>query len=152
VSSSALTPANTLPADFPRRRILFVDDEPLLTRLGEEFLRRLGYDAVTATCPVDALAKFEAAPFDAVITDLTMPRMSGIELAWSVQRLRPEVPIVLTTAFHQKLEGKSPSQLGFTALLLKPYNMRSLGETLRQAIEAKQAGAAEIPTLLRATA
>ena len=124
----------------PLPRILFVDDEPLLTRLGSEFLRKLGYDPVTATCPVDALAKFQESHFDAVITDLTMPRMSGIELARALQLIRPNLPIVLTTAFHQKLEGKHPSELGFSFLLLKPYNIGALMDAVESALKS-----AEVP-------
>jgi CheY-like chemotaxis protein len=118
-----------------RKRILFVDDEPLLTRLGAEFLRRLDYEAVTATCPLDAVKKFSESAFDAVITDLTMPRMSGIELAQALAQIRPDVPIVLTTAFHQKLEGRNPVDLGFHSLLPKPYNIKALGDALRSALE-----------------
>ena len=120
----------------PKPRILFVDDEPLLTRLGSEFLRKLGYESVTATCPVDALAKFRESHFDAVITDLTMPRMSGIELARELQLLRPNLPVVLTTAFHQKLEGKHPSELGFSYLLLKPYNIGALMDAVESALKS----------------
>ncbi len=127
----------TVPPQRPR--VLFVDDEPLLTRLGDEFLRKLGYDPVTATCPVEALTKFQESHFDAVITDLTMPRMSGIELARALQEIRPNLPIVLTTAFHQKLEGKSPTELGFSFLLLKPYNIRALTDALQAALGAKMA-------------
>jgi CheY-like chemotaxis protein len=140
LSASMLAP--TEPSTSPLPRILFVDDEPLLTRLGDEFLRRIGYDPVTATCPVDALAKFQASHFDAVITDLTMPRMSGIELARALQEIRPNVPIVLTTAFHQKLEGKSAIEMGFTGLLLKPYSIRALTDALAAALGQKPAYAA----------
>ena len=123
-------------ATRPQPRILFVDDEPLLTRLGSEFLRKLGYEPVTATCPLDALAKFRESHFDAVITDLTMPRMSGIELARELQLIRPNLPIVLTTAFHQKLEGKHPSELGFSFLLLKPYNIGALMDAVESALKS----------------
>jgi len=118
----------------PRPRILFVDDEPLLTKLGEEFLRRLGCDSVVATCPEDALAKFKASAFDAVITDLTMPKMSGLDLQRAIQELRPDVPVVLTTAFQQKLKGRNPLDLGFRSFLLKPYNLKTLGATLREVL------------------
>ena len=101
-------------------------------------MRRLGYDSVTATCPEDALAKFQSSPFDAVVTDLTMPRMSGIELAQALQKLRPKLPVVLTTAFHQKLEGKNPAEMGFSSLLLKPYNISALGNALQAALKAEE--------------
>jgi CheY-like chemotaxis protein len=135
VSTSASTlevkPATESPA---RLRILFVDDEPLLTHLGEEFLRRLGYDPVTANCPEAALARFQSEWFDAVITDLTMPKMSGLELKNAIHEVRPDVPVILTTAFHQKLHGKTPVELGFKLLLPKPYTLRNLGEALRTAL------------------
>jgi CheY-like chemotaxis protein len=118
----------------PRPRVLFVDDEPLLARLGKELLRRMGYDPVTVTCPVEALELFRAQPFDAIITDLTMPRMSGIEFARAVQATHPNVPIVLTTAFHQKLEGQTAAGLGFSALLPKPYSAKTLGEAIQRAL------------------
>jgi CheY-like chemotaxis protein len=138
VPQSATAAENAAPGNRPR--ILFVDDEPLLTRLGEEFLRRLGYDPVTATSPVDALVKFRAGTFDAVVTDLTMPHMSGIELARAVQEIQPQIPVVLTTAFHQKLEGKNPLDLGFAALLPKPYNIHALRDVLQRALKPDSTG------------
>jgi CheY-like chemotaxis protein len=118
-----------------RPRILFVDDEPLMARLGEEFLRRLGYDSVVATSPIAALALFRESPFDAVITDLTMPGMSGVELAEALLALRPGLPIILSTAFHQKLHGKNPNEVGFRSLLLKPYTLPALDAALRSALD-----------------
>ena len=126
-------PGNILMSER-RQRILFVDDEPLLTRLGEEFLKRLGYEAVAATSPEKALEIFGEGSFDAVITDLTMPGMSGIELAQAMIERQPTIPIILTTAFHQKLEGKNPNDLGFSALLLKPYTLGGLQKTLRDVL------------------
>jgi CheY-like chemotaxis protein len=117
-----------------RKRILFVDDEPLLTNLGEKFLRRLGYEPVTANCPLQALTLFQEQVFDAVVTDLTMPWMSGIELARAIHQSQPSMPVVLTTAFHHKLEGQSAASLGCSALLLKPYNLASMGDVLKRAL------------------
>ena len=71
------------------QRILFVDDEPLLARLGGQFLRKLGYDAVTETDASTALTVFRAGEFDLVITDLTMPTLSGIQFGREVLALRP---------------------------------------------------------------
>lgn len=68
-----------------------------------------------------------------------MPQMSGIDLARAVQGIRPEVPVVLTTAFHQKLEGKSPLDLGFNSLLLKPYSIQALSDAIRKAMASTSA-------------
>jgi CheY-like chemotaxis protein len=116
-----------------RRRVLFVDDEPLLTRLGEMFLQRLGYAVVTTNCPVNALHLFLNETFDAVVTDLTMPKMSGIDLAREIHAYCRGFPIILTTAFHHRLEGRDPAELGFITLLLKPYNLAALGQALQHA-------------------
>ena len=133
-AQSEAMPVSEGTAEPASRRILFVDDEPLLTSLGEKFLRRLGYEPVTANCPLQALALFQEQAFDAVVTDLTMPWMSGIELARAIHQLEPAMPVVLTTAFHHKLEGQSPASLGCSALLLKPYNLASMGEVLKRAL------------------
>jgi CheY-like chemotaxis protein len=113
-----------------RRRILLVDDEPLLVRLGEVFLDRLGYDVVSSTCPIKALEMFQDGNLDALITDLTMPGMSGIELASAIKKLDPNFPAILATAFHKKLEGKEPADLGFNSFLKKPYDLEKLSTTL----------------------
>jgi two-component system, cell cycle sensor histidine kinase and response regulator CckA len=118
------------------QRVLFVDDEPLLTRLGEHFLRRLGYQPATATSPLRAVKLMEEQPFEVVVTDLTMPELSGIELGRKLQEIAPGVRIILTTAYHHLLEEKNVLSLGFSALLLKPYNLQSLARVLRDALES----------------
>lgn len=127
--------AHDTPVSTPdrRRRVLFVDDEPLLTRLGEMFLQRLGYDVATANCPVNAMLMFQKESFDAVVTDLTMPKMTGIDLAREIHQYCPGFPIILTTAFHHRLEGQDPVELGFSSLLLKPYNLEALRNALQHA-------------------
>jgi len=113
-------------------RILFVDDEPVLTMLGGRFLARLGYTPVTQTDPRAALALFRDQKFDAVITDLTMPHFSGIEFARCVWELRPETPVLLTTGYSATLDGQRARDLGFAELLLKPYTVHTLGEALQK--------------------
>ncbi len=113
-------------------RILFVDDEPVLTKLGGRFLTRLGYTPVTQADPRAALALFREQKFDAVITDLTMPHFSGIEFARCLWELRPETPVLLTTGFSATLDGQKARDMGFADLLLKPYTVHTLGEALQQ--------------------
>jgi CheY-like chemotaxis protein len=115
-------------------RILFVDDEPVLTMLGGRFLTRLGYLAVTQTDPRAALALFKDQPFDAVVTDLTMPHFSGIEFARCLWELRPQTRVLLTTGYSATLDSKRARDLGFCDLLLKPYTVRGLGEALQSAL------------------
>lgn len=115
-----------------RGRVLFVDDEPAIARLGAQMLRSLGYRVVEATHPMLALERFRAAPasFDAVVTDQTMPGLTGLELAEALLAERPDLPILLTTGFGDRLTGESVRDLGLQDLLPKPYGCHELGERL----------------------
>jgi len=116
-------------------RILFVDDEPVLAMLGERFLTRLGYTPVVQTDSRAALAHFQDNPFDLVITDLTMPHLSGIEFARRLWEIRPATRVVLTTGYSATLDPQRAQDLGFRELLLKPYTAHGLGETLQRALK-----------------
>jgi CheY-like chemotaxis protein len=117
-------------------RILFVDDEPVLNLLGGRFLSRLGYTAITQTDPRAALALFKGQQFDLVVTDLTMPHFSGIEFARCLWKIRPEMRVVLTTGYSATLDNKCARELGFSELLLKPYTVHDLGDTLQRVFNA----------------
>lgn len=117
-------------------RILFVDDEAVLTMLGGRFLSRLGYTAVTQTDPRAALALFKEQDFDLVITDLNMPHFSGIELARCLWEIRPGTRVLLTTGYSATLDNKRARELGFTELLLKPYTVHGLGDVLQRIFNA----------------
>jgi signal transduction histidine kinase len=116
------------------QRILFIDDEKILASLGERFLTRLGYLPVAETDAVAALARFENEEFDAVVTDLTMPQLSGLDVVRKVHQMRPGLPMVLTTGFSANLDADRASALGFSELLIKPYTMHSLGAALKKAL------------------
>ncbi len=116
------------------QRILFIDDEKILASLGERFLTRLGYQPVAETDAVAALARFENEEFDAVVTDLTMPQLSGLDVVRKVHHLRPGLPMVLTTGFSANLDADRAEALGFSELLIKPYTMQSLGAALKKAL------------------
>jgi CheY-like chemotaxis protein len=115
-------------------RVLFVDDEPVLTMLGARFLTRLGYVPVTQTDPRAALALFKDHNFDLVVTDLTMPHFSGIEFARCLWELRPDIPVILTTGYSATLDGKRAGELGFSELLLKPYTVHGLGHAIQRVL------------------
>ena len=117
-----------------RGRILFVDDEEALVRLGSTALAQLGYDVVAHTSSVEALAAFQAAPhhFDLVITDYTMPQMTGEALARALRRLRPDLPIILGTGFSHIMDAEKAKALGIDAFLMKPWMVRDLAYTIQQ--------------------
>ena len=122
------------------RRVLLVDDEEALVSLGEAMLRRLGYEVVVCTSSAEALAVFRAAPqrFDLVITDQTMPHLTGEGLAQAVRRLRPEMPIILCTGFSHVMHAERARELGIDAFVLKPLAMQELAQTIAQVLAARR--------------
>jgi signal transduction histidine kinase/ActR/RegA family two-component response regulator len=123
---------------FPSQpgRLLFVDDEPALVRLGHAVLTQLGYDVTTCTSSVEALAAFQTDPhhFDLVITDYTMPQMTGDALTRALRRLRPDIPIILETGFSHTIDARQATALGINAFLLKPWTVRELARTIAQVL------------------
>jgi CheY-like chemotaxis protein len=119
------------------QRVLFIDDEPILTTLGQRFLGRLGYRVVTHTDPLAAVECFQQESFDVVVTDLTMPNLSGVDIGRQFHHLKPDVPIILTTGYSATLDLERAQALGFRDLLLKPYNIQTLGECLRRVFVGK---------------
>jgi PAS domain S-box-containing protein len=117
-------------------RVLFVDDEPNLAVLARAMCDELGYRGDVRTDPREALACVRADPasVDVVVSDLTMPGMSGLELARQLRLIRPELPIVLTTGDAAGLTPESLRSLGVRQLLRKPFSLRSLAEALAAAL------------------
>jgi len=117
-------------------RVLVVDDEVSVAEVAVRMLERAGYQARSYTDPVDALQAFERDPdqFALVLTDLTMPKMTGIELAHELRRLRPNLPIVLGSGFSDHIGEQRARQAGVRELLLKPYTMRDLAEALHRVL------------------
>jgi len=119
--------------------ILFVDDEKMLADLTREMLKKLGYEVVAQTSSLEALKFFQAQPekFDLVITDQTMPHMTGMQLAQECRHLRPDIPIILCTGFSEKVSLANVKAAGINDLLMKPFVMRNLAATIRKVLEKK---------------
>ena len=117
-------------------RILLVDDEPVLATLGDRLLRRLGYEPLALTDAAEALARIREQEYALVITDLTMPLMSGLDVARAIWRLRPRTPILLTTGYTASIDRAKALELGFCDLLVKPYTVQSLGQAVERALSA----------------
>jgi CheY-like chemotaxis protein len=117
-----------------------VDDEVTLVHLGEAILLRLGYEVVVCTSSTEALEVFRAAPqrFDVVITDQTMPHMTGEKLAQALRRLQPDIPIILCTGFSHDMHAERAQELGIDAFLMKPLAMQDLAQTIQQVIAARR--------------
>jgi signal transduction histidine kinase/CheY-like chemotaxis protein len=119
--------------------ILVVDDEEFLVDLAQQMLKRLGYEVTACTDPVDALTLFREnpKPFDLVITDLTMPKMSGEQLVRELTAIRPEIPIILCTGFSQHMTREKMRQIGVNDFLRKPLVIRDLAEAIARVLNTE---------------
>ena len=117
--------------------ILLVDDEEILVRLGEELLQYLGYEVVAHTNSLDALQTFQKEPhrFDVVITDQTMPAMTGATLVEELRSLRPNIPIILCTGFSHLVNAEKARALDVDAFVMKPGVTQELAATVQQVLE-----------------
>jgi CheY-like chemotaxis protein len=117
-------------------RILFVDDEPTLLEIGAELLKRLGYRVTTCGDSRDALETFKARPdeFDLVITDMTMPGLTGDKLAGKLLQVRPDLPVILCTGFGNSIMGQKACRTGVKAHLMKPFVLRDLAKSIREVL------------------
>ncbi len=122
-------------------RVLFVDDENAITDLGGKMLRSLGYDVTLKTSSIEALETFRARPyaFDLVITDMTMPGLTGKELARNLLEIRPDIPIVICTGFSEQIDGKEAREIGIRDFLMKPYVISKLGKSIRKVLSGMPA-------------
>jgi len=118
-------------------RILFVDDDISITKMGKQILARLGYAVTACNSSMGALEIFRIQPdeFDLVITDMTMPRMTGDKLAVELMKIRPDIPVILCTGFSKKISDKSATALGIRALAYKPINKSELAQTVRKVLD-----------------
>jgi PAS domain S-box-containing protein len=128
-------------------RILFVDDEPALAEIGREILSSLGYQVEACSSSVEALELFRAFPdrFDLVITDFTMPRLTGDALARELITIRPDIPIILFTGYSDLMTRERFAKLGIKDCLMKPLSRRDLTQSIRRVLDATRLSAPVSP-------
>jgi len=121
-------------------RILFVDDEEDLVDMGQQMLERLGYKVTAKTSGIEVLEIFRAHPddFDVVITDQTMPNMTGAELAEELMRIRPDIPIILCTGFSEVISEEKAQSKGIRGFLMKPITTQEMAGTIRRVLDRKK--------------
>jgi PAS domain S-box-containing protein len=117
--------------------ILLVDDEKSLVDLGCKMLERLGYSVESSTSSIAAFEMFKtrSAEFDLVITDMTMPNLTGDKLAGKLLKIRADVPIILCTGFSERISEERAKKLGIKEYILKPIVMNKLAETVRSVLD-----------------
>jgi CheY-like chemotaxis protein len=118
-------------------RVLFVDDEPNIVEISVQMLESLGYEATGLMDSTEALARFARSPeaYDLVMTDMTMPTMTGEVLGQKILSLRPDIPIIICTGYSEKLTEASIRSLGFTGIAYKPLIMKELATIVRQSLD-----------------
>ncbi|MGO9136928.1 MAG: PAS domain S-box protein, partial [Syntrophales bacterium] len=127
------------PIPSGKERILFVDDEPALVQLATSTLSSLGYEVVGRTSSLEALELFRMRPdsFDLVITDMTMPNMTGSEFAQQLMRIRPGISIILSTGFSEGMTQEKARAIGVKEFIMKPIVQRQMAEAIRRVLDKK---------------
>ena len=120
--------------------ILFVDDELLLVEMAQGLLTGLGYSVIVLNDSLAALelVKTKGAEIDLLITDQTMPGMTGIELAKAVRQLRSDLPIILCSGFSREINPKRIAAIGISRVAMKPFTPREFGALIRDVLDGKK--------------
>ena len=118
-------------------RILFVDDEEILIEMGKTMLERLGYEVTVRTGSLEALTTFQNDPhrFDAVITDQTMPGMTGVDLARRMLQIRPDLPTILCTGYSNLVTEDQAKSYGIKGFAMKPLTIKEVSTLLRAVLD-----------------
>ncbi len=116
--------------------ILFVDDEEALVRAYTLALKSLGYEVVSFNNPLEALEAFQKDPekFDLIITDMTMPHITGDKLAKEMMEIRSDIPVILCSGYSERILDDKVSKLGIKAYLTKPFIKGDLARVVRRAL------------------
>ena len=124
---------------FGSERILYIDDEIDLIRPVKAMLEKLGYTVTAHNNSIQALEIFKNNPddFDLVITDQTMPNMTGKELAIQLRSIRPDIPVILCTGYSDQINEESAVAIGISAFVLKPVNINDISKIIRKVLEEK---------------
>ena len=119
--------------------IYIVDDEKSIVTIAQKILERLGYQVKTEISSLEALERFRSEPdrFDLVITDMTMPHMTGDKLVKEILSIRKDIPIILCTGFSEKITEKRAKELCIRSFVLKPLDKRDFAITVRNVLDEK---------------
>ncbi len=122
-------------------KILLVDDEEVIVRMERQMLERLGYRVTVRTGSLDAYEAFKAHPesFDLVVTDMTMPNMTGVQLTEKIKKIRPDIPVILCTGFSHQINNEKSKALGIQGFIMKPVLIREIAEAIRKVLNISAA-------------
>ena len=131
--------ADNAASDLPtgNEHILLVDDEASIINIEKQMLTRLGYTVTSRVNSLEALEMFKNRPdrFDLVITDMTMPNMTGVRLAEALTEIRSDIPVIICTGYSERIDEEKAGSLGIKGLLMKPVVKSKLAETVRNVLD-----------------
>jgi CheY-like chemotaxis protein len=125
--------------ELGNERILFIDDEEILAEMGKSMLERLGYQVTVRSSSLEALTTFQNQPdmFDLVITDQTMPGMTGSDLARRILQIRPFMPIILCTGYSSLISEEKVRSLGIKGFAMKPLARKDIAAIIRKVLDKR---------------
>jgi PAS domain S-box-containing protein len=128
-----------VPIPTGTERILFIDDEPAIAKVGAQILESLGYNVVTRTSSIESLELFKVQKdrFDLVITDMTMPHMTGEKLAEEFMKIKSDIPVILCTGFSSRIDEQEALSIGIRAFISKPIFKREIAEAVRRVLDKR---------------
>lgn len=142
LNEESMMDEGVLPAPLPTgtENILVVDDETIITGMLESILTDLGYQVTFSNSSTEALSLLQHKPghFDMLITDMTMPQLTGLELARKALAVYPNLPIILCTGFSELINKEQARSIGIKAYLMKPVSVRELAITVRQVLKERE--------------
>ncbi len=123
-----------------RERILFIDDEEILVEMGKEMLESIGYHVTVRKNSIEALETFQNQPdqFDLVITDQTMPGMTGADISKRMLQIRPDIPIILCTGYSTIISETTAKEMGIREFVLKPVTKKDISVLIRKVLDNNQ--------------
>ncbi len=135
--TSEIITKKTIAIPHGTETILFVDDEKAITNMMQQILAKLGYHVETNLNPIEALDLFQSKPdsFDLVITDMTMPQMTGAKFAEKLKEIRSDIPIILCTGHSSLIDEDKANQSGIAGYVMKPVSMSKIAKAIREALD-----------------
>jgi len=132
-----IKPVEATAATQGNERILLIDDEEQIIDIEQQILERLGYKVTPKTDSQEALEEFAALPekFDLVITDMTMPKMTGEQLARRLMEIKPDIPVILCTGFNETITEEKALAMGIDKFVMKPIVKDELANTIRTVLD-----------------
>lgn len=120
-------------------KIMLVDDEPMLLEVNSEILQSFGYQVTTFASSIDALEAFKKAPdaFDLIVSDMTMPEMTGVAMARKILQLKPETPVIIVTGHSDQIDRKKAAQEGIAGFAYKPLSSAELLHEIRRVLQSR---------------